>query len=370
MTRSVSVPLAGLVMAATLLAAAPVRAQDAHTYLSYSATDAYDPVVYTGIGNRLSNEIRDDAFNLDRVDLGGPTPITAFASAEIGALHVAAHADFGAVATPGDLRSAKFYLGAVWTDSLDFSTASSPQGYAYFSLLVSGSNTATATSGGGASLPFAGSRANIETFGATDPTGKIEDYVAVDTAIVAESRMNWINRGLVTDPGYVGDPEHFDPGLGYYFVDHPVDDVETLAQVEYVYDYVAGTRTDTPLAALAGSYIFRIPYDTRSSTHLQVVINCSALGGALPGDSASADCDLGNSVYWGGITRLTDRAGGSVASWSVTSASGFDYAKSFFNQPTGGVPEPASWALFVVGFGLIGAMVRRCGRVEVARVSG
>lgn len=57
--------------------------------------------------------------------------------------------------------------------------------------------------------------------------------------------------------------------------------------------------------------------------------------------------------------------------------SGFDYrfASPFFpapavDTPFAVVPEPASWALLVIGFGLTGAVVRRRERVEVARVPG
>jgi hypothetical protein len=48
--------------------------------------------------------------------------------------------------------------------------------------------------------------------------------------------------------------------------------------------------------------------------------------------------------------------------WSVASTSGTNWQQSFI-PTSGAVPEPASWAMLIAGFGLVGAMQRRRQRV-------
>lgn len=60
---------------------------------------------------------------------------------------------------------------------------------------------------------------------------------------------------------------------------------------------------------------------------------------------ASTSYDLGNSVYWGGISSVTTLDGTEV-SYVVRSDSGIDYAKSFVPSP---VPEPSSAPLLLLG---------------------
>lgn len=77
------------------------------------------------------------------------------------------------------------------------------------------------------------------------------------------------------------------------------------------------------------------------------------------GASVDDSCDLSHSVYWGGITGITS-GGQTVADAHVTSVSGFNYLlPSPHLPPVGGVPEPATWALFVAGFGLVGVTTRQ-----------
>jgi hypothetical protein len=69
-------------------------------------------------------------------------------------------------------------------------------------------------------------------------------------------------------------------------------------------------------------------------------------GKALVGFSggvAKATANFGNSLKWGGILSVRDAVTGvEIHDWTITSASGFDYSKSFDEQQ---VPEPASIAL-------------------------
>ena len=66
---------------------------------------------------------------------------------------------------------------------------------------------------------------------------------------------------------------------------------------------------------------------------------------------------LSNGTFDTGILGLH---GGSKAGYVVTAT--FDWA----NDPSGAVPEPASWALMITGFGLTGAALRRRRTMAVA----
>jgi hypothetical protein len=101
-----------------------------------------------------------------------------------------------------------------------------------------------------------------------------------------------------------------------------------------------------------------IPFVANSAFDIRSRADCTAIArGVIIGETVTASCDAGNSIYWGGVIAVTDLNGNAVDGWSITSASGTDYAKSFV--PIGGVPEPASWMLMIVGFGLMGAALRQ-----------
>jgi hypothetical protein len=76
------------------------------------------------------------------------------------------------------------------------------------------------------------------------------------------------------------------------------------------------------------------------------------------GTNAFADftADLGNTVSWQGITSLIV-GGVAVTDYSAISPdTGFN-----FRQGLAPAPEPASWALMLLGFGLVGTTMRRRG---------
>jgi hypothetical protein len=93
------------------------------------------------------------------------------------------------------------------------------------------------------------------------------------------------------------------------------------------------------------------------STPLDIELNATA--NASNGGSAVAD--LADTLEWGGISKVTV-GGVAIDDFSVTSASGTNWADSFIPGP--GVPEPATWAMMLVGFGGLGGLLRR-GRAAV-----
>lgn len=87
-------------------------------------------------------------------------------------------------------------------------------------------------------------------------------------------------------------------------------------------------------------------------------------------EALEGSCSAG--FTWGGIVDVRDEDGNIVSGWTIESSSGFDYANAWdgtydgvpidvpFNlAPPPGVPEPATWALMILGFGLVGGAARR-----------
>jgi hypothetical protein len=77
---------------------------------------------------------------------------------------------------------------------------------------------------------------------------------------------------------------------------------------------------------------------------LTVSGDVSAKGGELIGDSSSGffEANFGETLFWGGISSVTDDSGAPIANWSIASDSGFDYSKPFVE-----VPEPSVFLLVV-----------------------
>jgi hypothetical protein len=98
---------------------------------------------------------------------------------------------------------------------------------------------------------------------------------------------------------------------------------------------------------------FRIPFISGQAFDIESSLTCSARG-----NLATSTCDAGSSAYWGGIRSVTDANGAALTGWTLASGSGTDWAQSFI-PGSGAVPEPASWAMLIAGFGLVGAMRRR-----------
>ncbi len=344
------------------LVSAPAAAATTEAHITYAAVDAWDPVVLLDIGTRQVQVSRGDETAYDGSKLyadlsGSGAGLTTTAQAAVGALHVFASARFTGFGQAGDLRSANFNAYAGWTDTLmaQFKPFGAQDGYAFIDLLVAGSAQTTAGPQSSGGLPFARTYAGISVTG-TNATDSIR------TTIAALDNVNYVTRHLVDDPDYVGDADHFDPYRGQYFTEDAPATTGARLIFEGGSDYFPDPTlvSGTAFATLGRRFTVRVPFTAGVDTDLDVRIKCETYGGAEPGDAAGGACDLLHSVYWGGIDHVTDRDGNALSGVTFGSASGFDYARSYFDQPDSGVvPEPASWAMVIAGFGLIGAAARR-----------
>jgi hypothetical protein len=70
------------------------------------------------------------------------------------------------------------------------------------------------------------------------------------------------------------------------------------------------------------------------------------------------------------IGIISDLAGETIKSIEIQNSGGFKQAKQFAFEPftpvTGGVPEPATWASMLLGFGVLGGVLRRSRKLAAA----
>jgi hypothetical protein len=105
-----------------------------------------------------------------------------------------------------------------------------------------------------------------------------------------------------------------------------------------------------------GAFDFSIPFDSLVGQTVKVSLTCAVFAFTVrAGDTAGGTCDFAHTVTWGGVSQVLDQNGDPVSGVNITGATGANYAQSFVS----GVPEPASWAMMLAGFGLAGVMLRR-----------
>lgn len=110
----------------------------------------------------------------------------------------------------------------------------------------------------------------------------------------------------------------------------------------------------------------------RSGEMVNINFSASASAGALSflGAPGNAATDFDQTLAWDGIASISarDGAGNAIALPDgfklslLSGTSGFDYwnaaGRNPFSAPAG-VPEPATWAMMLLGFGTAGAILRR-----------
>lgn len=165
----------------------------------------------------------------------------------------------------------------------------------------------------------------------------------------------------------------------------PSNGVPMSAQASYNWDYnLAGIRREggtdlrtyegqvtSTQTGLGGDGVFREILYVRQNDFLGLSLNASSFSSAAAygGGTARSEVDFSHTLRWMGVEDVQYDAGGGnfVAApdgfrLSLRSeATGFDYWNDAGPNPftLGSVPEPASWALMIGGFGLAGGALRR-----------
>ncbi len=99
------------------------------------------------------------------------------------------------------------------------------------------------------------------------------------------------------------------------------------------------------------------PFDLRVATSCQVDVVAAVIWGGHPSATAESTCRSGNSLAFGGVVGVTDIHGRPLPGARIVAASGIAYDAR--GVPPGAIPEPATWAMLVAGFGLVGSALRQ-----------
>lgn len=163
-------------------------------------------------------------------------------------------------------------------------------------------------------------------------------------------------------------PVRYDDSVGAYIILDNKNDVDPFLSVTYSY----GTEQHTFRQSRDNVEFQNINYKSGASEHgltIRPPRDWDGLGDAaylnLGGDLVRADPDLPFDIATPFFRRLADdgefqlRIGGvEVADFTFDSDDAFTGSISV-RELTAGVPEPSAWALMILGFGSIGAVLRR-----------
>lgn len=122
------------------------------------------------------------------------------------------------------------------------------------------------------------------------------------------------------------------------------------------------TVTDITLKIFSASGAFLGAIDTAGSVNFTDLV--SGNGGA--GFTFGVDAD--QTSFLQGLINTAGSGGFLATELSVTGAAGGPESLAIVNRnrPTAPVPEPATWAMMLVGFGMLGGAMRRKGKTNVA----
>ena len=259
------------------------------------------------------------AISLARGDASDGGSVSASASARIGTLHLIAAAS-GYANGPSYLASANdpAYARASWDDLLRIDAGSALAG-------KQGALTAQ--------LSYAGLGGGIL---------DAEGY---------NSSAEWFNEVTILATGAPTISNPYAPygcgGWSFCFY----DDNTRSRQHGSAGDYVNHQYTD---GTIPQRITLSIPIVFGGQTTLDYTVDLTTAGYASAyGGTASGGANYNSTLSWGGITGVFDASGARVKSFSVTSASGFDYLQA---SP---VPEPATGWLWLAGAALIVYRLRR-----------
>jgi len=123
-----------------------------------------------------------------------------------------------------------------------------------------------------------------------------------------------------------------------------------------VFDINAGAQNDVINGYVGDAFgLFSATVTIQAGFEAPLAVELT--GTAIASSGGEATADLGDSLYWGGITGVSV-GGVALDEFTVTSASGTDWAQSFVPASTVPVPAPGGGLIFVGGLAALG-MVRR-----------
>jgi len=209
---------------------------------------------------------------------------------------------------------------------------------------VSGSSTGTISGGEAASRTSFQDYFQIDAPGLTGQRGYFTAQVSMPFTMSVQNGR-WTNEGIygqikLESQGQVLDIYDMAAGdsslYGGYVVNH--------------YNEGGSVRTDAPM-------ILQVSFIYGEQISIFGALNTSVRASTGFGPVSYSDImDASHSLYWNGISSVTDGNGRAVTAYSLTSDSGTDWTRNFAVSP---VPEPATWAMMLGGLGLLGAATKR-----------
>jgi hypothetical protein len=124
----------------------------------------------------------------------------------------------------------------------------------------------------------------------------------------------------------------------------------------------SGISTDLTTGNFASGQVFLVPFTTGEALSILLTGDCTGTVEVSGFAAGAGGCGPGQRFGWGGIIGATDADGNAITLNGVSALSGanyFDNLAGLAFEPVFGVPEPAIWAQFILGFGLAGILARR-----------
>jgi hypothetical protein len=127
---------------------------------------------------------------------------------------------------------------------------------------------------------------------------------------------------------------------------------------------------DSSNNALFGNYSQQVSFVGGRKYGVSLELSCETtlFSQADAAGEMGSSCDAGRSAYWNGLTNLS---AGDFALTSTETGTNYKFSSPLSPQqlvpvPGSAVPEPATWAMMLGGFGLLGAAARRRTRTTFA----